>query len=179
MVDEEKKRADEDIKRYQDELSKPKIAAGEEHAKNVQATQDLPLTEKVEAGKGAARSGAEARAKLAPDIVAGQAAAAGQKSAAEAKVKEGKGADPEVEANRRMSRFNGAVTSYAKLNAPPTGWTGSRKDASTPEGRKWVAGLTTYLAAHDMGPNGELFEHTATGPNGQKKAYYDGAWHDI
>lgn len=167
-----------------DELAREKRAPGVEAEKTKAriGVETSPETVRAKSGAeatiGAARSGAETRAKLAPDIVAGEVSETGRKAEATAKAREGKAADPEVEANRRATRFNAMVTSYSKLYPPPTGWTGSRKDAATPEGKKWLQGLSQYLADHGMGPNGELLasEPTATGPNGAKMVFRGGKW---
>lgn len=166
--------------KYESPEAKATASTATEKAKK--AVDTSPDVVKAEAGAastiGAARSGAEARAKLAPDIVAGEVSEAGKKSAAEATAKAtvaakvGKPWTPKDALAARTAATNQAQKELAKG--------GIWGKISSPSGTEIAKKRTEILKAEGLDENGQMVvgahQVTATGPDGKKLILRSGEW---
>jgi hypothetical protein len=159
-----------------------KAAASTATEKAKKAVDTSPDIVSKEAGAaatiGAARSGAEARAKLAPDIVAGEVSEAGKKSASEATAKAtvaAKLGKPWTAKDALQART--AATNQAQKEVAKGGIWGKVSPASGAEVRKRAAEI---LKAEGLDENGQMVvgAHSimATGPDGKKMVLRSGEW---
>jgi hypothetical protein len=166
--------------KYESPEAKATAATATEKAKKAVDTSSDVVSKEAGAAAtiGAARSGAEARAKLAPDIVAGEVSEAGKKSAAESTAKAtvaaklGKPWTPKDALQARTAATNQAQKEVAK-----GGLLGRISPASGADVRKRAAEI---LKAEGLDENGQMVvgahNVTATGPDGKKMVYRSGEW---